>query len=113
MKPSTRRAARALAESIRAECAGSPKRIERLAEYFIRPEDVGQSSARLPACECCKQDGRRVFFGTVLGTVLPQDVGRRLVLLRYGNGAEVWQAESDLQRREREAGRGSAEPRIG
>jgi hypothetical protein len=65
-----------------------------LATYDVKPSDVGQITARLPRCESCGREGRLVLLNSALGVVQDIDVGRRLYLQRFDNGAEVWQAES-------------------
>lgn len=70
-----------------------------LATYELQAEDEGRTSVRLPECEHCGAQGRRLFLSSALGSVQAVDVGKRVSLVRYPNGAEVVQVENEEQRR--------------
>jgi hypothetical protein len=69
-----------------------------LATYEIQASDVGKATIRLHY----GGSERSHSVASCLGRIMRQDVGRRLTLLRFANGAEVLQAENAEQRTKRE-----------
>lgn len=58
--------------------------------YIIAADDVGKFQ-RVLKCACCEQT-TVIYFGGVLGRVLPQDVGKRMTR-KYG----LWYVENQQQ----------------